>query len=172
MTENKDRVNLISISEFANKKDFEPVQYVFPEIPSRENFASLLMKSFAFSGGDVVKQAVYFQWISNKTGFDSENTLANFKFLGWGFLTNTERQQFLDSFISVKGHHRPENAIFVEGMKNDPSSYLNLMLVDLVAEKNRKAAEMVFQQFRCSQAESETELRSKVKDWEKNLKTQ
>lgn len=79
--------------------------YTLPDPLTRENFCDALIKSFALDRGALVKQALYFDYISEKTQVDCIGILADFIDAGaWDRFTPEEQGKFREYFNRVKAH--------------------------------------------------------------------
>ena len=77
--------NWFSKNRFVTTKDFQKEKPQHPatkyssfEPVTRDNFAALLIKSFAVSEGEFSRQKIYSEWLKIKIGFNWEKTLRNF----------------------------------------------------------------------------------------------
>src|SRR5579872_6710870 len=75
------------------------------DIPTRENFISFIIFSFAISRGEPGIQQMYFRWVEKATNFNCQEMLDNFVEVGaFDTLTLDEQKKFEAAFIHVKSH--------------------------------------------------------------------
>jgi hypothetical protein len=118
----------ISVDEFKNSPD-GILPYDVTSTFNRNNFLSVIIRSFYVSRGNPSNQNVYFGWLQANTGFNAHEARNNFlEAGGWDCFTDEEKGIFLEAFKRVKVHHDRDEIMI--GMDEDPSSEIRTQLED------------------------------------------
>lgn len=92
--------------------------YIFGKSPDRSTFTPFVIESFGVSMGSPIIQALYFEYLRNRTGFDSNASFGNYFSAGGAVsLRDEEKERILSAIRGVEGHRaglkvaEPESAL-------------------------------------------------------------
>jgi hypothetical protein len=105
---------------------FSVENYSFGDTPTRENFTSLFILSFACSKGSLGTQRVFLKWLQMLFDFDMKTSLKNLKEKGGvESLTDKERQKIFEAFKRAPKHKKKFSGS--RHIFSDDGRFLNLI---------------------------------------------
>lgn len=127
------RTDFLESNELPNVQDFKLGDRI-----TRDNFCSLLIKSFALSRGKQNVQSAFFALLKRKYNFDYKKTFNAFiERGGWHIFSEEEKALFSRAFDAVKAHSKTKYAKDKVGSISDELLRVHSYLNELADEDER-----------------------------------